>query len=305
MKRALKIVVPLVVLVETVPVLSGVMELGDAVIVVAGIEALLMLAGIGGMILVVKRYRRERKAGLDPLRALEDGLSLVLPRSVARLVTHEPRIFAALFRWSFRRVKLGEGEFSYHRRSLLRSLMPMLVFVLSVELFVVHLLVHLFSPWGWLTWTLLILEIYAFFWILGLYASLVTLPHKLEETGLRLRYGVFVEGFIPYSQIMDVTIKERKAPSNADALQHSVEDDALYLATSGKTHLALVLHAPATVRGFIGQSKLASHVYLAADDPDRLALEMDKRISDLAIHRGGGYTSVPGEELLEGSSQEG
>lgn len=305
MKRALKVLVPLVVLVEAVLVLSGAMELGNAVLVVAGIEALLMLIGIGGVILIIRRYRRERKAGLDPLRALEDALSLALPQSVARLVTHELRIFAAMLRWTFRRVRLGDNEFSYHKRSLLRSLMPMLVFVLPVELFFVHLLAYLFSPWGWLTWALLVLEIYAFFWLLGLYASLITLPYRLEEMGLRLRHGVFAEGFIPYSQITDVVRKECRAPSSADGLQHAADEDALYLSASGKTEVVLRLNAPTTVRGFFKESKPASRVYLAVDDPKRLAAEIRQRISDPAAHPGSGQLPNSVKESLEGSSQRG
>ena len=202
-------------------------------------------------------------------------------------------------------MKLGEGEFSYHRRSLLRSLMPMLVFVLPVELFVVHLLAYLFSPWSWLTWALLIVEIYAFFWVLGLYASLVTLPYRLEKTGLRLRNGVFAEGFVPYSQIVDVVRKESKAPDSSDGLQHSSEDDALYLATSGKTDVGLGLHAPITVRGFIKESKPASQIYLAADEPDRLASEIRQRVSELAVRPAGERQPGADEELLEGSGQQG
>lgn len=302
MKRALKMIVPLVILVELVLVLSGIMELGDAILVVVGIEALLMLIGISGVILIFRRYRQERKAGLNPLKALEDSLSLLLPAAVARLITHEPRIFAALFRWSFRRTRLGEGEFSYHKRSLLRSLMPMMIFVLPVELFIVHLFVYLLTPWEWITWALLILEIYAFSWLLGLYASLITHPYSLEETGLRLHHGVFAEGSIPYSQIMDVAREESKAPSYSDGLQHSFADDALYLATSGKTDVVLALNEPTSLRGFIRDSKPASYVYLAADDPRGLASGILERTEALAASTVGDGYPAPGRDAVSRAS---
>lgn len=284
MKRYLKLVVPLVVLIEVALVWSGVMELGDAVLVVAALEALLMLIGIGGVILVVKRYRRERKAGIDILGALEDGLSLALPCAVARVVTHESRIFAALFKWTFRRVRLLDNEFSYHKRSLLRSLLPMLVFVLPIELLVLHLLLYAFSPWAWLIWAVLALEIYAFFWVLGIYAALVTLPYRLEGKGLMLRYGIFAEGSIPYEEIRDVMKEERSAPSSGDGLQHDPYEESLYLATSGKTDLALVLYAPRSLRGFVKESEPAYRIYLAADEPGRLASELRRRISNVAVN---------------------
>lgn len=83
MKRALKVLVPLVVLAEVILVLSGVMDFGDAVILMAGLEALLFVAGLGGLVLVVRRYRRGRRVGMDAWRALEDGLSLRRPSGIS------------------------------------------------------------------------------------------------------------------------------------------------------------------------------------------------------------------------------
>lgn len=51
------------VLTEAILVWSGVMDLGGAVLVVAGLEALLFLVGLGGLVLVVRRFRKERRAG--------------------------------------------------------------------------------------------------------------------------------------------------------------------------------------------------------------------------------------------------
>lgn len=296
MKQALKLILPLVILVEVVLVWSGIVRLGDAILVIAVLETLFVLVGLGGLILVVKRYRRGRETGSDPLRALEDGLCIVLPGMVSRLVMHEPRIFVALFKWIFRRVRIPNDEFSYHKRSLLRSLMPMLVLVLPVELLVVHLLVYGLSPWAWMSWVLVGLEIYAFFWILGLYATLVTLPYRLEDTGLRLRYGLFAEAFVPYEQIEHVVRKERQAPSSGDGLQHDPEEDSLYLAASGKTDITLYLRSPKSALGFVKESKSASCFHLAADEPERFTLEIHRRIDD--------HQSKISEKQLEGSSTE-
>ena len=82
--------------------------------------------------------------------------------------------------------------------------MPALIVSAPMELLVVHLLALAFSPWGWLKWALLALGVYAILWLLGLYASLVALPHRLEGEGLRLRHGVLAEGFVPYGEIETV-----------------------------------------------------------------------------------------------------
>jgi hypothetical protein len=296
----LKVLVPLVVLAEVILVWSGVMDLGDAVLVVAGLEALLFLVGLGGLVLVMRRNWKERKAGLEPWRALEDGLSLVLPRTAARFVLHEPRLFISLFRWTFRRVKRADDEFAHHRRSLLRAIVPVVIVTSPVELLVVHLLAQAFSPWGWLKWALLALGVYATLWLLGLYASFVALPHRLEERGLRLRHGLFAEWFVPYEEIETALRKERKAPNSGDGLSHVPGEDALYLATGGKTDVALRLRAPRSMRGFLRETEPASHIYFAVDEPARFARELRQRIETSIPGSGVEHSFVANEAPTEG-----
>ena len=72
----------------------------------------------------------------------------------------------------------------------------MVAFTTPVELLVLELR----APRVWLRISLLALGHYALLWIFGFYASLVTLPHRLEEKGLRLRYDALAEGFVPLSE---------------------------------------------------------------------------------------------------------
>jgi hypothetical protein len=300
MKRVLKVLVPLVILAEAIFVWLGVVDLGNAVLVVAGLEALLFLLGLGGLVLVVRRYGNERRAGLDPWMALEDGLSLVLPRTVARLAVKEPRLFFCLFRWAFRMVRPTNDEFAYHKRSLLRAIMPLLAVSAPVELAVVHVLALAFSPWWWLKWVLLVLGVYATLWLLGLYASLVALPHRCEEKGVRLRYGLLAEGFIPYADILDMVGTPRKAPHPGDGLSCVPEEDALYLATGGKTDAALRLRAPRSLRGFLKETGPASRIHLAVEEPDRLVRELRRRIETPVLGSGIEHPVAAKEAPIEG-----
>ena len=278
-RRALRWILPLVVLIDVVLVWSGALDLRDAVLVGAGLEALLFLIGLGGLVFVVRRYRKEQKAGLDPWKALEAGLSLMLPPTAAHFILNEPRLFACLLRWTFRRVRFAEDEFSYHKRSSLRALMPLLVVSAPVELVVVHVLALAFSPWGWLKWALLVLGIYAILWLLGLYASLVVLPYRLEETGLRLRHGILAEGFIPYEDIDEVIRTARKASIFGNG-SPAPEENALYLDTEGKSDLALRLKTPHSVMGFLKESDPACLLHLTADDPEQFVRQLRRRIGN-------------------------
>lgn len=155
----------------------------------------------------------------------------------------------------------------------------MLVLLSSpVELIVFEIL----APWAWLRWTLLIAGVYGIFWVLGFYASLVALPHSLEEDGLRLRYGLFAEVLVPYEQIRSVERKSRKAPKQGDGLQTAPGEDAAYLAISGKTDLALKLGKPLAVGGFFKKIAPVGAIHVAADEPERLARELDRRVGGAA-----------------------
>ena len=294
MKRALKVLVPLVVLAEAILVWSGIMDLGDAVLLVAGLEALLFVAGLGGLVLVVGRYRRGRRAGMDAWRALEDGLSLVLPRAVARLVVKEPRLLVCLLRWTIWRVRLTNEEFAYHKRSLLRAIVPLVVVSAPVELILVHVLALAFSPWWWLKWALLVLGAYATLWLLGLYASLVMLPHRLEEEGLRLRYGLLAEGFFPYQEIETASRKELAAPTSGDGLSRDSGGETIYLASGGKTDVSLRLRVPRSMSGFSKDTEPALRVCLAVDEPDGFVRELRLRIGTPTRNP----SSVPGERMI-------
>ena len=103
-----------------------------------GLEALIVLTGIGEIFLFARRYQHGRASGLDLWALLEEGLNVLVPGKVVRLILQELRILAAPCRWTFRRNRLAENEFAYHKRSMLQTIVPLVVVTSSVELLVVH-----------------------------------------------------------------------------------------------------------------------------------------------------------------------
>jgi hypothetical protein len=273
-RRALKWFLPVVVLVEAALIWSGELGFGDALLVVAAIEGLLLLVGVSQMLLVFRRYRGGRRAGLGPWEALEGGLELVSPRPVARLAVSEPRLFVCLARWAFGRGRLREDEFGYGKGSPLGMLVVMVVLTAPIEVVFWELLV----PWSWLRWVLLFLSVYSVLWLLGLYASRVKLPHRLEEDGVRLRQGLFAEVFVPYAEVEDLEKKRRKAPKDGDGLRSSPEGDAAFLAINGRVDLALALVSPLTVRGFLRDTGPVGTIYFAANEPEKMLRVLRRRL---------------------------
>ncbi len=278
MERALKWLLPALIVTEVALVWSRLLSIGDAVAVVAGIEVLLILLGGRQVFVAARGYRQRRASGLDAWSALEDGLSAVLPRLFARIMVLEPRLWACLFRWILRRTKLREGEFGYHKQSTMDMIVLMVVLVSPIEIVVFELLI----PWAWLRWLVLFLEVYTVFWFLGFHASLSALPHRLEETGARLRHGAFAEVFVPYAEIESVGRTIQKAPKWGDGLQPAPEEEgAAYLAINGKTNLTLRLKTPLTVKGVFRSFGPVGTIYLSADEPSLFARKLEQRMGEI------------------------
>ena len=266
LERALKWLLPVLIVVEIVLVWTGWLDLGTAIGVTLAIEVLLVLVAGRQLFVVVRRYRRQRTAGLDVWAALEDGLTVLLPRPLARIVSLEPRMIACLFLWLFRRRRPGAGQFTYHRRSWGGALLILVLLTVPVEIFIVELLV----PWAWLRWTVLIAALYGVLWFGGLIASLKVLPHQLEAGGVRLRHGNLAEVLIPYHEIAGVEQQSIRAPGGRDGLVTDRTAGSAYLAVGGRTDVTLRLHTARPVHGLLRPTPPVTTVHVAADNPAHL-----------------------------------
>ncbi|TAK36545.1 MAG: hypothetical protein EPO21_02240 [Chloroflexota bacterium] len=280
LERAIKWLLPAMVVAEVVLVRAGLLDPRSAVAVVVAIEFLLLLVAGRQIIAAVRRYRRGRSAGLDIWAAVEDGLAVLLPRPVARAVALEPRIWVCLGTWLFRRGRLQEDKFRYNKRSPVGVLLIVVVITSPMELLLFELLI----PWGWLRWVLLVAAVYMLVWAFGFYASIVTLPHKLEANGLRLRYGTFADALIPYEEIAALELKRLKPPKGRDGLCVARDENAAYLTVGGRTDLTLHLRAAHLVQGLFRPTPPVTTVHLSADEPERLARELERRVESSLPH---------------------
>ena len=273
MKRMLKWFLPALIVVEIALVWGNVLDAGTALLVGGAVEGLLLLVVAGEIALMVRDYRRNRAAGLNVETAVIEGLSVLLPRPVARFVALEPRIWICLYRWAFRRRPLAAEEFRYSKRSMMGTMLAFVVMVIPVETLAYEFLI----PWPWLRWVLFLATIYMTLWVVGLYASLQVLPYRLEADGIRLHYGLLADGFVPYAQIADVIVERAKAPGGQEGLRAVPERGAAYLAAGGRTDLTLRLREPVVLQGMIKAASPAGVLYLAVDDPARLAAALRER----------------------------
>ncbi|HEX5416177.1 MAG TPA: hypothetical protein VFZ25_10965, partial [Chloroflexota bacterium] len=275
MERGLKWLLPALAVAEVALVRFRVISFGTAIGVVAGLEVLLLLVAVRQVFIAARRYRQGRVDGRDLWAALEDGLAVFLPRTLARIMTLEPRVWGYLALWLSRRWRPGPDDFSYRRRSLIGPLLIVIAFTTPVEVLLFEILI----PWEWLRVVTLVTSVYSVGWVLGLYSSLVVLPHRLTADALRAHVGFLARVIVPYDRIAKVELERKKTSGFGDGLKVKPEDGAAYLAIGGQTDLTIELRDPRPIEGVFRSTIPVRIIYLAADDPARLAAELTRRAS--------------------------
>lgn len=276
-ERALKWLLPALVLSEIFLVRARLLAPRAAVGLVIVVEVLLVLVGGRQVFTALRRYRRNRAAGLQVWEAVEDGLAVLLPRRVARVVTLEPRLWVCLAQWLFMRWPRGAGAYSYHKGSPVGVFLVVVVFTMPVEL----LIPEIFIYWVWLRWTLLFAGVYGLLWIVSYYASLVVLPHQLQADGVQLRYGALAQGFIPYAEILHIEQARRRAPRERDGLMLAPDGSSVSFAIAGKTDVILRLRTALPMQRVFGPTPPVRTVLVAADAPEGFVRELTRRIAAL------------------------
>jgi len=298
-ERLLKLSLPTMIAVVLVLVAAGVLTGPQALLVAVMVDLALIALATRHVIVGRRRYHERRAAGADPWLAAEQALTVLLPPTAARLVVLEPLLWYCLVQWLLRRPPRGPRDFPYHRRSILGPLTLVVLLTTPVEV----LLFELFIPWGWLRILVAVVALYALLWVIALRASLSVLPHQVQAEGLRVRYGVLLEGSIPYRAITSITADRARSP-----LHEGVRVDEKLrradIAVGGRTDVRLDLAEPVSLRTLRGARPGVTLIRLAADDPEGLVKAVKGEIAHPASPqtRRRGYADGRGSEA-EASSE--
>jgi hypothetical protein len=266
--RFFKIALPLVLLVDLALALSGALDPATALGVGLALELVALAFAARQIAAMTLHYRRGRAAGLDVEAAIEDGLTVLFPRPVARVMALEPRVFANLWRWLFNRRPLAADEFAYNKRSPVGPLFGLILFTTPIEILLFELLI----PWRWLRVLLAVLAAYGLVWIAGYAASLRTLPHRVAADALHLHYGILGRVAIPYEAIETVSLAPIKMLGNRNEGVYLLKDkEVAYFAVGGRADVLLRLRAPVSIERMASTGPPVTTIYVAVDDPARFA----------------------------------
>ncbi len=248
--------------------LSGRVEGPLALGLVAALEGGLVFWALWGLYKSLKGFHG---AVGDPWKGLETALSEIMPAQAARLVVMEFRLWGCLYAW-MRRRPLGPDAFPYHSRSPIGMLMGVVLLTTPLEIAVIELLI----PWPWLRIATLVLALYAVLWLIMLFSSLRSLPHRMAPEGLELRYGVLAGAFIPYDRIAEAHVMMASPPKTGDGLQ--VIGETAYLVVGGETNLVLRLTQPMPLDKTLGETSPVREIHFVTDEPKRMIERLVARL---------------------------
>lgn len=92
-------IAPVVILAEVILLLSGIVGLGDGVLVIAAVEASLLVLVLFEARIVWRAVRRARAAGVGGMDALTSSLRAVMPNVAAAAVKHDLLMLRASGWW--------------------------------------------------------------------------------------------------------------------------------------------------------------------------------------------------------------
>ena len=101
----------------------------------------------------------------------------------------------------------------------------------------------------------------------------------MEEGGVRIRYGLLNEAFVPYAAIAEITVERVRATGMTEGLRVDREEHSARLYVGSRTDITFVLSAPISIRTLRGSTPPVTRLSLAADDPQNLVADLRTRMA--------------------------
>lgn len=146
----------------------------------------------------------------------------IVPDRIGKLLATEIAVFYYLF--SNKNVNPEAGDYSYHKKSGIKIAIGVIIFILIIELFIMHMIVVQWS--STIAWVLTVLSGYACLQIIAIIRSMSSRPIVIDSENrlLKLRYGFANSTNIPFNQIAEIKLTSRSAHKSANMVSLSVFD---------------------------------------------------------------------------------
>ncbi|GAA0718179.1 PH domain-containing protein [Dactylosporangium roseum] len=201
----------------------------------------------------------ERSVDEGPANANESPV-----KGIARkVVAIEGNMWRSLALWILRRPTHGPGGAAFGYIKPLNAVLWAFIIVSAVETVAFHLIL----PWPVVRLAVDLLSVYGLVWMFGILAAYKVHLHVVDDRGIRLRHGFFIDVLIPWADIAAVR-PGRKFLAGSGTVQ--VEHDTVHIVVSGQTNMEIELRRPVAV-SLKKVDGPVRRVRFYADDPEALA----------------------------------
>ncbi len=218
----------------------------------------------------IKRYNANAKLKPDFFSALKETSYEILPRKIASLLTMEVAVlYYGFIDWKKKR--LAQHEFSYHKKSGTISLLVAFIIIITIETYVLHVLL---LKWNTIAaWIATILSLYSNIQLFGFLKSLMKRPISIEEDKLQLRYGILSETIIDIANIdvIEITNKDMVFDTETRKLSPFGELEA--------HNTIITLKEENTLTRLYGVQKTFTTIAFFVDQKEEFKGELEKKIN--------------------------
>jgi len=203
----------------------------------------------------IKSYKLNKNESIDFFTTLKDTCYEILPKSMVIPVVTEIAVFYYGFIY-WKKRKLNENEFSYHKDSGTISLLIAIILIVAIETVVLH---SLLSKWSNIAaWILTFLSIYSGIQLFGFLKSMYKRPISIQNDKLFLRYGIMNETIIDLIDIDSIEVSSKDIELNKETRKLS------FLGELENHNIVIHLKVENTLTGLYGIKRkyknLAFHV---------------------------------------------
>ena len=219
---------------------------------------------------IIKNYKLENNINIDFYDAMSLAVKQVVPAKVASVLTTEIAVIYYCF-ISWKKRVLQENEFSYHDKSTSISVILGFILVILIETFTVH---HLLSKWNIVVaWAFTYLSVYTCLQMIALLKSLSKRPIFIDEQNQQiiLRYGIFSEAIIPFSQIKNIRVFEKDISEDTTVTVFSP------LGKLEGVNMLIETHQELEFKSFYGFKKKYTSLVFFVDEKYQFVTKMNER----------------------------
>ena len=207
----------------------------------------------------LKSIRLKQKNTPDFFDALNETCQDIFPNKLAKFLAMEIAVFYYGFIY-WKKYKIQKDEFTYHKSSGTIGLFFAFILILSIETYVLHLLIESWNVT--IAWILSLISIYTTIQIFGFIKSILKRPIYIKDEILYLRYGILSHVKINFEAVQRIELTSRDIKENKGTIKLSILGDL-------ESHNIIIhLSSEHELTGFYGIKKKFTSIAISIDQKE-------------------------------------